>query len=170
MKNTIAGAVVVFAIVVAGGLYLRKDSTPANSAPALSAAAAPAHAAAVGSTTPADGAPRAPLTQVARPLPSDPRLAALAVSPDNGLIQFVVGKDGKVISEIDQDPNSLGFKKPLREYTYSGERVTGLTAYKYLGDQVQVTRTAVSYKPDGSVDQYRESTNYDFGKKPKREG
>ena len=102
------------------------------------------------------------------PVPADPRLRALMVSPDNGLIEFVAGPDGKVLKELDKDPNSPGFRKPLREYRYSGDRVVGLTAYQYLGDQVQVVRTAVSYKPDGSVDQYRESTSYDYGKKDQR--
>ena len=102
------------------------------------------------------------------PVSADPRLRALMVSPDNGLIEFVAGPDGKVLKELDKDPNSPGYRKPLREYIYSGDRVVGLTAYKYLGDQVQVVRTAVSYKPDGSVDQYRESTSYDYGKKDQR--
>lgn len=87
------------------------------------------------------------------------------VSPDNGLIDFVAGPDGKVIKEIDKDPNSAGFRKPLREYTYSGGKVIGLTSYRYFGDHVQITKTAVSYKPDGTVDQYVESTGYDYGDK-----
>lgn len=90
--------------------------------------------------------------------PSDPPLAALAVSTDNGFIEFIRGSDGRVIQEIDQNPSSLGFKKPTREYTYSGDKVVGLTVYEYLGDHVQVTRTSVAYKLDGSIDQYREST------------
>ena len=83
------------------------------------------------------------------------------VSPDNALIEFVPDDNGKVIKEIDNDPNSAGYRKPLREYTYAGERVVGLVSYKYLGDQVQIVKAAVSYKPDGSVDQYQESTSYE---------
>ncbi len=90
----------------------------------------------------------------------DPRLAALAVSPDNGLIEFIHGSDGKVISEIDKDPSSPGFRKPTREYTYSGDQVIALTSYRYLPDHVEISRTSVSYKPDGSIDRYAESTSY----------
>ena len=95
------------------------------------------------------------------PATADPRLAILAVSPDNGLIEFVKAPDGKVIQEIDKDPNSPSFRKPLREYSYSGDQVVALTAYKYLGGQVQIIRTMVSYKPDGSVGQIKETTTYD---------
>lgn len=92
--------------------------------------------------------------------PADPRLAALAVSPPNDLIQFVVGDNGKVISEIDKDPASISFNKPLREYTYAGDRVIGLTAYRYFPDQVEISRTRVAYKPDGSVDDFDQATTY----------
>jgi hypothetical protein len=100
-----------------------------------------------------------------RPVPPDPRLAALMVSPDNALIEFVPDDNGKVIKEIDNDPNSAGYRKPLREYMYAGDRVVGLVSYKYLGDQVQIVKAAVSYKPDGSVDEYQESTSYEHGNK-----
>jgi hypothetical protein len=100
-----------------------------------------------------------------RPVTSDPRLAALMGSPDDALIEFTVGDNGKVIKEIDNDPNSAGYRKPLREYTYAGDKLIALVAYRYLGGQVQIVRAVVTYKPDGSVDQYRESTSYDFGKK-----
>jgi hypothetical protein len=102
-----------------------------------------------------------PVLTTLKDVPADPRLAALMVSPDNGSIEFVVGSDGKVITEIDKDPTSLGFKKPLREYIYSADKVIGLTAFQYFVDHVQISRTAVSYKPDGSVDQYLESTSDD---------
>jgi hypothetical protein len=94
-----------------------------------------------------------------RPVPADPRLAALMVSPANDLIAFVKGADGRVIQEVDQDPGSPSFRKPLREYTYAGDKVVGVTNYRYLGGQTEVARTAVSYKPDGSVDEFRESTS-----------
>lgn len=93
-------------------------------------------------------------------VPSDPRLAVLAVSPPNDLIEFISGPDGQVIKEIDKDPASAGFNKPSREYIYSHGKVIGLTAYRYLGDQVEITQTAVSYKPDGSVDALVEKTAY----------
>jgi hypothetical protein len=95
------------------------------------------------------------------PLPSDPRLTALQVSPDTGLIKFIKAADGKVIAEIDQDPASLGYGKPSREYVYAGDKVVGVTAYRYMRDQVEVSRTMVAYKPDGSVDAIKESTSYE---------
>lgn len=100
------------------------------------------------------------------PTPGDPRLAALRVSPDNDLIEFVSAVDGRVIREIDNDPASVSYRKPLRDYSYRGNSVVGMTAYQYLGDHVQVTRTRVSYKPDGSVDELQESTSYEYGQGP----
>jgi len=100
--------------------------------------------------------------EVTKVAPADPRLAALAVSPDNGLIEFVPGRDGRIVKEIDKDPSSFGYGKPLREYTYAGDRIVGLTSYVYFADHVQATRTRVSYKPDGSVDHYLQSTNDDY--------
>jgi hypothetical protein len=85
------------------------------------------------------------------------------VSPDNGLIKFVKGADGKVIAEIDQDPANPGYGKPSREYIYAGDKVVGLTAYRYMRDQVEITRMRVSYRRDGSVDAFDESTSYQGG-------
>jgi hypothetical protein len=160
-KAIIIGALAV--AVFAGVIYFARDSgdqLPAAAQPsderaraetAKPVAAAPAPA-------PKSGTP-------SRPATTDPRLAALMVSPDNALIEFVPDDTGKVIKEIDNDPNSAGYRKPLREYMYAGDRVVGLVSYKYLGDQVQVVKAAVSYKPDGSVDHYQESTSYEHGKK-----
>jgi len=97
------------------------------------------------------------------PAPYDPRLAALEVTPDNGWINYVTGSDGKVTMEIDMDPASPGYKKPTRKYTYAGDRVTELIAYRYFHDHVQITTTRVSYNPDGSIAEYAESTRYDYG-------
>jgi hypothetical protein len=105
---------------------------------------------------------------VSTPLPADARLAVFAVSPDNGLIDFIADANGRVIQEVDKNPNSIGFKKPLRDYLYAGEKVAGLTAYQYFADHTEVTETFVSYKPDGSVDQLRESTKYLYPENKKR--
>jgi hypothetical protein len=106
------------------------------------------------------GAPPAPRPAGWSQAPQDARLAALQVSPENGLIEFVRGSDDRVIVEIDKDPNSPGFRKPMREYTYSDGKVVGLTSYRYFPDRVEISRTVVSYKPDGSIDEFEESTSY----------
>jgi len=154
MKTWIVVAAALIA-VFAGVYYLAGIAGGAPAMPA-SGQAAPA---------PAPPAPEAQRTSrsvvepAQKPEATDPRLAALMVSPDNGLIEFVVGPEGKVIREIDNDPNSPGFRKPLREYTYAGDRVAVLTSYRHAGGQVQTTRTMVTYKPDGSIDQFREWKN-----------
>ena len=160
-KAIIVGAAAV--AVFAGVIYFARNSVEV-SAPAAQSSAdknASADAEKAATSTPAAVVPSDPPQ---RPVSKDPRLAALMVSPDNSLIEFVEDSDGRVIKEIDNDSGSPGYRKPLREYTYAGDQVIALASYKYLGDQVQTTRVLVTYKPDGSVDQYRESTSYDYGK------
>jgi hypothetical protein len=165
MKPVLVGALAVGAFIAAI-VYLKHDSAPKES-PTTTVQSAPSHEAAraepAASAAPAASGPGK--TDPKEVPPPDPRLAALAVSPDNGLIEFVRAPDGKVISEIDKDPSSPSFKKPLREYMYSGDRVIGLTAYHYLPDHIEISRTAVSYKPDGSVDRFAESTSFESAKK-----
>lgn len=166
-KEIIFGAIAV-AAVFAGVLYFANDS-----ADVPAASASPAAEVKAGEATPATKQQPTPVARAgapSRPVTSDPRLAALMVSPANALIEFVPDSDGRVIKEIDKDPASPGYKKPLREYLYAGDQVVGLTSYKYLGDQVQIIKVAVTYKPDGSVDKYVESTSYDFGKKATDQG
>jgi hypothetical protein len=152
-------AVGVAAVAVfAGVIYFTREKSPTAPADKPAATAPRTEAAKAKSAVP-QPVPRSPGTVADRPAVSDPRLAALMHSADDDLIEFIKGPDGKVIKEISKDPSSPGFGKPLREYTYSGNRVVGLVSYEYLGDRVQVHRAAVSYKPDGSVDQYRESTD-----------
>ena len=163
MRKLVVGAAVL-AAVVAVAVYFLKDS--AEQAPAK-AGSASSERVGDGTASPAEATSRSTVDAAANPAPADPRLAALQVSPDNGQIEFVAGPDGKVIKEIDKNPSSLGYMKPTREYMYAGDKVVGLLEYHYFGDRVEITRTAVSYKPDGSVDQVRKSTSYDFGKKDK---
>jgi hypothetical protein len=168
-KAIVVGALAVGAFVAAI-VYLNPGSAAKPPAMAQSAgqrlAPAPGdggpQSSASGGTISAEAGRTAP-TQV----PSDPRLAALAVSPDNGLIEFVRAPDGKVIAELDKDPSSPSFKKPLREYLYRGDRVVGLTAFRYLPDHTEIDRTSVSYKPDGSVDRFEQATSIDAVKKTK---
>ncbi|MFL6600880.1 MAG: hypothetical protein ACJ8R9_06070 [Steroidobacteraceae bacterium] len=171
MREPIIVGVLALGAFVAGVVYLEHDSADQRSAPVH---AAPAKTVGAGPAMPLAGAPHGPVpggTPAAprdthsKQLPSDPRLAALMVSPDNGLIEFVRGSDGKVITEIDKDPSSPGFRKPTREYMYSGDKVIGLTEYRYLPDHLEISRTNVSYKPDGTLDRYGESTSYDSGRK-----
>jgi hypothetical protein len=167
-KPLVIGALAVAAFAAAV-VYLGHHSR-ARAPASMQAAPQDAPGAEAAMPAAAAGAPQSPAaaatgSAAAQPAPSDPRLIALAVSPDNGLIEFVRAPDGKVIAEIDKDPNSLGFRKPSREYLYSGDKVVGLTAYRYFADHVEVSSTRVSYKPDGSVDQLAESTRFENGKK-----
>jgi hypothetical protein len=164
VKKPIVAGVAALAAVIAAAVLLKNDS-PAPGAPptAASIVQRPNNeiAATTGQPPVTPGAAAAASGQTdAHPVPADPRLAALAVSPPNDLIEFIRGPDGQVIKEIDKDPASPGFNKPSREYMYSRGKVTGLTAYRYSGDQLEITRTAVSYKPDGSVDELIEQTTY----------
>lgn len=175
MSKTIWTGAFVLGAVVAGALYFGGDSvdqghTASESAPDANAhveSAAPTanpHVDSESRTVPGSRAAH----EVSKAVPDDPRLAALRVSPDNGFIEFAADSDGRVIKEVDNDPSSPSFKKPLREYMYSGDQVIGVTAYHYAGDQIQITRTVVSYKPDGSVDQYQQSTRYEREAGPAR--
>lgn len=147
-KTLVAGGIAVLA-VFAGVLYFARDpaqTPPATEPPAVVESAVKA---------PFPGSERPPPR---KPVVSDPRLAALMASPDDALLELVAAPDGKVIAEIDNDPDSAGYRKPLREYTYAGDQVVVLVSYRYVDRQVRTTRVMVTYKADGSVDQYQEST------------
>jgi len=158
MNKPVVIGVIAAVAVFAGVLYFERDTAPRASvddASAKPAATVPA--------TPAPSVPIGPgLVSSSKPpprvAPADPRLAALMVSPDNALIEYLSDAEGRVIKEIDNDPSSLGHGKPLREYTYAGSQVIRVVTYHYLGDRVQVVTTDVRYKPDGSVDRVDEST------------
>lgn len=170
MKKPIVAIAFVLAAAIAAAIYLTHDSLE-PSAPAATPTSPVPRTDGESVTAPASES-RGTATSTAQssapsPVPTDPRLAALAVSPPNDLIEFVKDTNGQVIKEIDKDPASAGFNKPSREYMYSHGKVTGLTTYRYLGDQVEIAQTAVSYKPDGSVDELVEKTSY-RDEKPKR--
>jgi hypothetical protein len=162
-KTIIVGAIAVVAVFAGVAWYAsdRGAKAPASANDAPAEAGDPA----VHSPTVAAPVAKTPRNDPqGRPVPPDPRLAQLMVTPDNGLIEYKKGADGRVIQEIDKDPNSLGYGKPLRDYVYAGGKVVGVTAYRYQANQVEVIRAAVSYKPDGIVADFRESTTYEAKK------
>jgi hypothetical protein len=161
-KTLVAGAVGVVA-VFAGVVYFASDRAPQtkDTAPPP-VVAAPAAEPAKPATSPPQPASRS--NAASRPVPADPRLAALMVSPHDDLIEFFAAPDGKVIKEVDNDANSASYRMALREYTYAGDKVVRLVSYKYLGGQTQIIEANVTNKADGSVDQYQESTRYEPGK------
>jgi hypothetical protein len=162
-KNLVVAGVGALA-VFAGVLWLARDSAaPGNAAPVAGGKQpdAPSVDAPEQPGQPAPVAPPlSPSDASRRPVPTDPRLAALLGTPDDALVEYVAGPDGRVIQELDKDPSSRSYGKPLRQYTYAGDKLAGVVAYKYLGNQVQVIRAMASYKPDGSVDGYHETTEY----------
>lgn len=89
----------------------------------------------------------------------DPRLANLVVTTDNPTIEYVRGEGGLVIAELDNDPNNISYKKPLKEYQYHQGKVQTMTRYEYFKTEIIVTTIDVAYKPDGSVYDYREQTS-----------
>ena len=115
----------------------------------------------VAGSAPAVPAAATPIDSRGRPMPSDPRLAALMVTPEDALIEYVKAPDGRVIAELDNDPNSPRFRKPVREYTYAGGQVAALTAYRYVGEQVEIVRVSVSYDPTGAIDGYKETLDHE---------
>lgn len=88
----------------------------------------------------------------------DPRLANLTVTTDNPTIDYIRGEGGVVIAEIDNDPNNISYKKPLKEYQYYQGKVRTMTRYEYYKTEIVTTTIDVAYKPDGSVLDYREQT------------
>lgn len=166
MSRGVLIALVAAVAVFAGVLWFARDVAIPAAPGAAAASATPPEA----SRNPREAPPtaateRAPVTTVAgaaakRPESPDPRLAALMGASGQAMVEYVPGVDGRVIREIDNDPNSQGYRKPLRDYSYAGDKVAAITSYKYFGDQVRIIRAVASYKPDGTVDQYRETTEY----------
>lgn len=90
-------------------------------------------------------------------------VAKLALSEDNGKIEFVKNTQGVIIKELDQDPASISFQKPLREYGYLNGKVNSMTRYEYSSGKVTAYKLHVAYDSAGEVSDYRESsTTHDF--------
>jgi hypothetical protein len=163
-RTVIAGSIATVAVFGVVYWFARpaaepREDSPARAAPGAVQTGPDAPAPASASTAP--GPSRTDAS--GRPAPTDPRLAALVGAPGNPLVEYVADPEGRVIVEIDKDPSSARRGKPLREYTYRDGRLAGIVVYRHLGTQVQVVRADVTYKPDGSVDQFRENTTYEDG-------
>jgi hypothetical protein len=156
MRKTVVPSAIAAVTVFAAVWYFARESTDQTTE---SPAAAERGANHVAENVQGAGRDAEPARSSSGPANADPRLEVFAVSPDNGLIEFVRAPDGKVIMEIDKDPSSPSYRKPLREYSYAGNHPMAVTDYRYVGGKVQVIRTLASYKPDGSVDQIKETTS-----------
>jgi hypothetical protein len=156
-RTWIAGGIAVIAVFAAVFFIARDPDAPVPT-PMPAASVPRGESPAPPSAATGELPPRAALV---RPVPPDPRLAALMVSPDNGLVELVPGADGRVIKEIDKDPNSPRFSKPLREYTWAGDKIVGVTTYRHHGTQTEIVTARVSYKSDGGVDRIEQSSNFE---------
>lgn len=160
-SKALTGLIVAAAAVFGGVWYFSGGSRDEDAAKSRPPGATTQTAEVAPAPVPATSIAIVPTDPKGRPVPTDPRLAALMVSPENALIEYVKGPDGRVIQELDNDPGSPRFRKPVREYLYAGAQVAGLTTYRNVGGQVEIVRVSVSYKDDGSVDQYRESIEHE---------
>jgi hypothetical protein len=103
-------------------------------------------------------APRSMSGTPPRPDVDDPRLVALMNSSGETQVEWIPDADGRLIRELDSNPDSPGYRKPLRDYTYVGGKLSSVTRYRYLGgNQVEIRSARVAYRADGSVDQVQES-------------
>lgn len=83
--------------------------------------------------------------------------AKLALSTDNGNVEFIKNTQGQVIRELDQDPTSPSFKKPLSDYGYQNGKVNSVTRYEYNAGLVTIYRLQVAYDAAGNIVDFRES-------------
>jgi len=164
-RPVVLGAIAAVA-VFAGVIYWSREPAQRSAQTQVPAKAEKPPALPAPPTVPAGPGLVSSSTPPPRLAPADPRVAVLMASPNNALVEYFSDAEGRVIKELDNDPNGPGYRKPLREYSYAGKQVISVVSYHYLGSQVQVVTTDVTYKPDGSVDQFHESTRYDYGKTP----
>jgi len=155
MKRSLVAASLVVAAVLAGDFWLR--SSPVSSK--ASSPVAPASKAVVAAAPSIPPAPAILRGSVAsRPAAPDPRLAMLIASSDGAPTDFLLDADGHLIKEVDSDRHSPTYRRPLREYTYAGDKLIRVVKYVYTGKQTLITQADLAYRPDGSIDQYRETT------------
>jgi hypothetical protein len=152
----------VAALAVSGGtLWFMRDSADGSKAAPPAGTSDQARQA----TPPVIARPvMLPGSAASRPVATDPRLASLIAAPEGALVDFLLDADGRLIKEMDSDPSSPGYRRPLREYSYSGDRVIRLVKYQYTGNETRIIRTDVVYRLDGSIDQYHETTSREQGR------
>jgi hypothetical protein len=161
MNRSLVTGLVAAVAVFGGTLWFMRD--PADGSKAAPAANAREQARAA---TPPGIAPPAmsPGSAASRPTSTDPRLAALIGAPSGALVDFLLDAEGRLIKEMDSDPGSPGYRRPLREYTYMGDKVIRLVKYQYNGNETQIITADIVYRPDGSIDQYHQTTSREPGR------
>jgi hypothetical protein len=157
MKRSLVAASLVVAAVLAGAFWLRSSPRSTVSSPA--AATRESAVTAAPSISPAPTIMRGSVAS--RPATPDPRLAALISSSDGTPADFLLDADGHLIKEVGSDRHSPSYRRPLREYTYVGDKLIRLVKYIYTGKQTQIIQADLAYKPDGSIEQYRETTRHE---------
>lgn len=161
MSRPLVIGAVALAAVAAGALwFVRAPSEGARAVPAAGTADP-------GTAVKLPVSARPELTRgsaASRPAAPDPRLAVLLGSSDATAVDFLLDADGRLVKEVDADPASAGYRRPLREYTYAGDKLISLVKYRYTDRETQIIRADVVYRPDGSVDQYHETTRYEYGR------
>jgi hypothetical protein len=157
MKRLLVAVSLVTAAVLAGAFWLR--SSPVRSTVSSSAATSESAVAAAPLIPPAPVIMRG--SAASRPATPDPRMAALISSSDGAPADFLLDADGHLIQEVGSDRRSPSYRRPLREYTYVGDKLIQLVKYSYTGNQTQIIQADLVYSPDGSIAQYRETTRHE---------
>ncbi len=90
---------------------------------------------------------------------TDRRLANLIVEKDNPMVEYVYDESGLIIKEIDKEPSSISYKKPLKLYQYKNGKVVKVEKYEYFSTETHITTIDAAFNDDGSIQDYRETTN-----------
>jgi hypothetical protein len=143
MNRKVLAAVIVGVVLLAAMAVLLRRAPDADAAARRPVAAPP---------PPLSGPPP-------RPRFEDPRLASMVESPQGSRVEWVPDPQGRLMREMDADPASPGYRKPLRDYLYNGERVTQITRYRYQDDgQVEISTARIAYAADGSLEQVQQAS------------
>ncbi len=90
---------------------------------------------------------------------TDRRLANLIVEKDNPMVEYVYDEGGFIIKEIDKEPSSISYKKPLKLYQYKNGKVVKIEKYEYFSTETHITTIDAAFNDDGSIQDYRETIN-----------